>query len=464
MVEFIAALDRRIPEWLEELSVPGAAVAVIEGGEVVHLRGYGLADVARAAPVTPQTGFNVGSISKAVTAWGVLRLVEQGRLDLDAPVERYLTRWHLPPSEFDVSGVTVRRLLSHTAGLSLGGYRGWADPDSVPTLEQSLSGRTNGAGDVRLVAAPGSRWDYSGGGYTLLQLLVEEVTGRPFADYMRDEVLVPFGMTRSTFALTPDILAAAARPYDELAEEMAPPRFAELAAAGLYTTPEDLARFALALLPGGGGGVLRPATVDTMLAVVPGTEGNWALGHSVVEFPDGQRRVGHGGGNPGWQANVWAGRDARDGLVVVTNASDGWNVVNQVVAEWINWKSGTARPIRKSVATALIGALHEGGAAAATARYAALKADRRDEYVFDEGELNRLGYALLHKGRVADAITLFELNAQEYPEAWNPYDSLGDAYMEAGDTEAAIRSYQRSLELNPENENAKRNLRILAER
>jgi CubicO group peptidase (beta-lactamase class C family) len=460
-----AALDSVVPAWLAELRVPGAAVAVIQDGRVVLMRGYGYADLERRVPVTTRTGFSTGSISKALTAWGVMRLVEQGRLELDAPVERYLTRWHLPPSaEFDVAGVTVRRLLSHTAGLSVSGYRGWDDPDSVPSLEASLSGRTNGAGAVRVVARPGTAWTYSGGGYTLLQLLIEEVTGRTFADYMRDEVLRPLGMTSSSFALTPEVLAASSLAYDELGEEMGTPRFAEQAAAGMHTTVEDLARFALALLPAAEHGVLRPASIDSMLVPAPATEGRWGLGHAFSDFPDGVKRVGHDGGNRGWQASVWAGRDTRDGIVVLTNASDGWNVGNQVFAEWMAWKRGGVRvPIRASAATAILNALHDGGAAAAAARYAELKATRADDFFFDERQLNRLGYALLRKGRVADGVALFELNVREYPDAWNPWDSLGDGYVAAGDTVAAIRAYRRSLELNPQNANARRMLQTLAQ-
>jgi tetratricopeptide (TPR) repeat protein len=132
-----------------------------------------------------------------------------------------------------------------------------------------------------------------------------------------------------------------------------------------------------------------------------------------------------------------------------------------VIAQWIGWKSGGPRPIRKSVAAAILNALHEGGAGAAARRYAELKATRPGEYVFNEEELNGLGYALLHKKRVRDAVAIFELNVREYPDAWNPHDSLGDAYAAAGDTAAAVRSYRRSLELNPENENAKKMLEKL---
>jgi CubicO group peptidase (beta-lactamase class C family) len=157
--------DETVPVWLDEFIVPGAAVAMIENGELRFAKGYGMADESEQIPVTKTTGFNIASISKTVSAWGVMKLVEEGKLKLDEPASTYLTRWELPASEFDASGVTIRRLLSHTAGLSLHGYPGWTLADTLPSIEESLSGKTNGAGDVRLIMEPGTRWQYSGGGY-----------------------------------------------------------------------------------------------------------------------------------------------------------------------------------------------------------------------------------------------------------------------------------------------------------
>jgi CubicO group peptidase (beta-lactamase class C family) len=162
---------------MEKYRVPGTAASLVRNGEVVWSEGYGLADRDRGVPVTADTVFQVASISKAVTSWGVMRLVESGQLELDAPVEQYLTRWHLPPSNYDASGVTIRRLLSHSAGLSVMGYPGLRPEIQLPSLEESLSGNNGGAGEVRIIMEPGTQFSYSGGGFTLLQLIIEEVTG-----------------------------------------------------------------------------------------------------------------------------------------------------------------------------------------------------------------------------------------------------------------------------------------------
>lgn len=458
---FVRQMMARTPAYLSEASVPAAAVAVIENGRVILARGFGMADVAHKVPVTDATLFNIGSTSKSISAWGAMRLVDEGKIGLDDPVDRRLTRWHLPSSSYSADGVTLRRLLSHTAGLSVSGYRGWGPDDNIPALERSLSGEDNGAGAVLLKTAPGSGWAYSGGGYTVAQLLVEELSGRNFADYMRDAVLRPLGMTDSSFALTPLVLSRAAKAYDELGEETPTPRFAELAAAGMYTTIGDMACYALASLGDARATkVLKPATLDLMTSAAPATEGRWGLGYAIQAagdgFPDGVERVGHDGGNRGWQAYFWVSRARRDGLIVLTNGSDGWNISNQLVADWMEWKSGHRFPIPKSIAAAILRPLHQGGVSAALAHYGKLKASTPKDYIFNPGELNRIGYALLHRGRVEDAIRMWEFNAREYPDDWNVYDSLGDGYAAAGPAhmQDAITSYQRSLALNPQNHHA----------
>ena len=255
---------------MEKADVPGVAIALVQDGALTWTRGFGFADREKRMPVTSQTVFQVASISKSVAAWGVMTLAEQGQIDLDAPVERYLTRWHLPAADSGVydSEVTTRRLLSHTAGLSLHGYPGF-DPDSgpLPTLEANLSGATNGAGDVHVAFRPGTRWEYSGGGFTILQLLVEERSGKSFVDYMRQAVLEPLGMHSSSYDWLPGLRARTAVAYDRAGRRLPNYRFTELAAAGLYTTAEDLGRFVAAGLTGPHGeppgrGLLRPETID----------------------------------------------------------------------------------------------------------------------------------------------------------------------------------------------------------
>jgi CubicO group peptidase (beta-lactamase class C family) len=272
----VSAVEDAARRALADSAAPGLAVAVVDHGRVAWAGGYGVADLAGGEPVTPVTRFQAGSVSKPVTAWGVLRLVEQGRIGLDEPVVGRLRRWRPPPSPFDPDGISVRRLLSHTAGLSVHGYAGQTLERPLPPIEASLSGEAGGSFPVELLEAPGRRWLYSGGGYSVLQLLVEELTGRPFAEFMQAEVLARLGMAASSFWWRRT--AATAYPHAADGGRIPDFAFAEQAAAGLVTTAPDLAGFVAAALSGPDGeppgrGVVRPAGLRLALTAAPGTEG-----------------------------------------------------------------------------------------------------------------------------------------------------------------------------------------------
>jgi CubicO group peptidase (beta-lactamase class C family) len=346
---FTDRLDREVQGWLSRSQVPGAAAALVRDGQVVWTNGYGQADPVRRVPVTAETVFQVGSISKPVTAWGVLRLVDRGLLDLDVPVERYLTRWHLPASPHDPDEVTIRRLLNHSAGLSEhGGYAGL--PPDVPllSLEESLA-------TLNFSAKPGARYIYSGGGYTVLQLVIEEITGEAFATYMRREVLEPLGMTHSGFTWRDDLGPAAighngwGRPQPTLL-------FTEKAAAGLFTTAADLARFAAATMPGPQGqppgrGVLTPNTVAEMLTPVALAEKvlaadatraphqtNRGLGYAIHIYPDGTEEAWHAGRIPmGWSAVFASLPERGEGIVILTNSGHGHLPIEPAMNAWYEW-------------------------------------------------------------------------------------------------------------------------------
>ena len=337
--DFENQLTEMLPPLQEAYLVPGVAVGVIHDGEVFLKRGFGFADASEQRPVDASTAFNVGSISKTVAAWGAMKLVETGRIDLDAPVARYLTRWQLPASEFDHDGVTMRRLLSHTSGLSLHGYSGFGPDDPLPSIEESLSGSTNGAGAVYVAHEPGSKWQYSGGGYTLAQLIVEELTGKSFAEFMESEVLVPLGMTDSSYVWDEQIDRIAATPYDGAGNPTQASRFTAMAAAGLQTTLDDFIRFALANVGGAGNDedestsrLLRHETIEVMHQPVHPAD-DYGLGFEVEER-DGAVLVGHSGSNVGWMARFKFVPKTGDAVVIMTNDSNGGAIRDAVACEW----------------------------------------------------------------------------------------------------------------------------------
>lgn len=323
---FGARLDSVVPALLREHAIPGFAVGVVENGRVTFTRGYGFADRAAGRPMTARTLLNFASVSKPVTAWGVLRLADDGSLPLDAPVGPLVRRWRLPASELGTEGVTVRRLLSHTAGISVPSAPFFPADTALPTLEQVLRGEAGGRGAVAVQYAPGARWAYSGGGYAILELLVEEASGRSFDAYMRGTVLQPLGLRRTTFA--PAVVSGdgVATPYDEGGSPIAPYRLVGTAAGGLYSSVDEFARF-LTAYTGSRRRMLRPSTFDAMLTALAtvqleGVEtggARYGLGHGVHVTRAGERLVYHSGGNPGYRAYFLVMPERGHGLVLVSN-------------------------------------------------------------------------------------------------------------------------------------------------
>ena len=321
--------------------VPGIAVALAEAGRAAKIAAYGRADLGSKRPLRAHAVFQAASIGKLVTACVVLRLVEAGALALDAPVLPRIKRWALPKSDFDAKGVTLRRVLGHQAGLSLPDYPGFEPDAALPTLEASLSGATNGGGDLQLVARPGEGFRYSGGGYTLLQMLIEEITGRPFAEHVRETIFTPLGMAHSGFTSDAALVAQAAAGHDRYGRPVPFYRYDGLAAAGMLTTAGDLVRFMAALNAAAAeGGIVSPASLQAIAAPLAETarvDGLWAgygLGCEIDDRADGRRIVGHHGMNRGWRALAAAEPARGRALVLLSNGDAAQPALEALYEAW----------------------------------------------------------------------------------------------------------------------------------
>lgn len=326
-------------EFTTKNNVPGIAVAVIQNGKIISIQCIGYADWATKKPITPQTIFNIGSISKVVSAWGFMKLTENGLAELDEPINQSLTRWQLPKSQYDISKVTLRRLLSHTAGLSVHGYSGFEQGTKLLSLEESLDGKTkrNGEG-VRLINEPGTKWDYSGGGYTLAQLFLEEKTKEKFADYMKKNVFQPLGLVNTSYEWTEGMKANSATAYDTLGNAIKNRIFTEQAAAGLQTSVLDLAHFAELSITTDSrklNKVLRPETIQLMeQPVFPySNEGESGLGYRFMNY-EGLQTIGHTGENVGWSAAMFLHLPTKSGIVMLCNGSNGDRVWFPIYQSW----------------------------------------------------------------------------------------------------------------------------------
>jgi CubicO group peptidase (beta-lactamase class C family) len=285
----------------------------------VWSKGFGVRDVRTHAPVTRDTRFQVASVSKAVSAFGLLRLAAARGVSVDAPL--VLRGWRPPASNLDAGGITLQRVLSHTAGLSVPGYVG-LPPDRAPgSVVDSLRGRTGDAGPVRLVHEPGTSVAYSGGGYTVAELWATETSGEPFATLMRDTVLRPLRMRASSYDQVPS--PADATGHDSRARPLPAYRFSEHAAASLRSTAPDMGRF-VAALP------------ETMLRPAPATGGSWGMGLELRTLGDGTRMGFHIGNNRGWQSRIATFPDRGWGVVVLTNSDNGGDVYEDVLGTLVD--------------------------------------------------------------------------------------------------------------------------------
>ncbi len=309
--------------------VPGFSIALVEDGDIAWAQGYGLLQVGGSQLVTGETRFQAASISKPISAMAALHLVEAGVLDLEADVNEPLRSWQVPENEHTQEHrVTLRGLLSHTAGLTVHGFRGYAAGEDVPTVQQVLDGEPPANSDpVRVMQAPGTAYSYSGGGYTVLQQLLEDVTGRPFADLVQEIVLDRLGMVHSTFEQPlPEAYAESAATAHRGNGEMVRGRwhtYPERAAAGLWTTPSDLACFVIEIQrsrAGKSSAVLSAEMTQQMLT--PPVGDGYGLGLAISKIED-QMRFEHGGGNEGYRCYAGGYVSTGQGVVWMTNGDNG---------------------------------------------------------------------------------------------------------------------------------------------
>ncbi|MGA2592487.1 MAG: serine hydrolase [Bryobacteraceae bacterium] len=323
-----------IEERMKALHVRGVSVAIIQNYDVEWAKGYGFADLEAKRPVTTETLFQAGSISKPVAAVAAMKLVEQGKLRLDEEVNTFLKTWKLPDNEFTKEQkVTLRRIMSHSAGLTVHGFPGYAAGEPVPSLVEVLDGKkpANTAA-IRVDILPGTQFRYSGGGYTIMQLAMIDVTGETFPALMQELVLSKAGMSHSTYEqpLPSALASVAASGYRSNGDAVAGRyhTYPEMAAAGLWTTATDLARFAIEIQKsreGQSNKILTKATVEEMLRE---QKKPYGLGFSLEDV-GGSSRFGHGGADEGFQA-LLSGTFDGQGFAIMANSDNGIKLANEI--------------------------------------------------------------------------------------------------------------------------------------
>jgi CubicO group peptidase (beta-lactamase class C family)/predicted transcriptional regulator YdeE len=457
-----APLQLSLAELMKTFNVPGLGIAVIENYKIVDAKGYGVIAPGSSTPVTTKTLFQAGSISKPVAASGALSLVAQGKLSLDEDVNKKLTTWKVPENEFTrTEKVTLRRLMSHTAGLTVHGFPGYDVDAVVPSVVQVLNGEKPANTDpIRVDIVPGTKSRYSGGGVTIEQLLMMDVTGKQFPALMCELVLDKIGMTDSSYE-QPLPPARAAMTAGGAYADGKPVHgkwhiYPEMAAAGLWTTPTDLAKFAIEIAlskQGKANHILSQKMTEEMLTPVKDEVG---LGLFMEKDNPGQ--FGHNGADEGFQALLTMNADTGNGVALMADSDNGISVMNYVLRQVVKQYAWTYK-MEPDTAGDLFLLAKLRGTNSALQHYDASKPQNSSKV--NEQTLNSLGYRLLYGGKESDAVEVFRKNAQEFPQSSNVYDSLGEAYMKVGQKDLAIQNYEKSLQMDRKNNNAVEQLKKL---
>ena len=434
------------------------AVLVAENGKVIFKKGYGMANMEWNIPVETDTRFRLGSITKQFTSMLVLQLVQEGKIKLEGKLTDYLPDYRKETGD----RITIHQLLNHTSGIP--SYTG------LPNFFQEVSRNPYSVSDfVKKFASgdlefePGTKFNYNNSGYFLLGAIVERVAGKPYEKVLKERIFDPVGMKNTGYDHHETILARRAAGYEKRPGGYINAPYLDMslpyAAGSLYSSVEDLYLWDQALYTEK---LLSPQLKELMFK--PGLS-DYAYGWVVRKAPivaqaDPVAIIQHGGGINGFNTLITRLPESKN-LIVLLNNTGGAKLdeMTEKIAAILFGKPYKT-PMR-DIADTLFNTVIEKDVQAAIKQYRELKATKQDDYDFSEPQLNRLGYQLLQMNRARDAIEIFKVNVEMFPQGFNAYDSLGEAYMVNGDKHLAIQNYKKSLELNPKNANAIETLKKL---
>ena len=444
----IANLEKDIPNLMKAADVPGMSAALIRDGQIVWSKGFGFSNAETKQAVTNETMFEAASLSKVVFAYGVLKLVEAGKLDLDVPLNKYLgDNYEIAPDDARIDQITARRVLSHSAG-----FPNWRSP-----ADKYLP----------INFTPGEKFSYSGEGFVYLSVVVEKITGLALEDFMQKTVLQPLKMTNSSFMWQDKYKQNAAFRHDLIGTKLFRNQGKNVnAAASLRTTAVDYAKFIAALLNGTGleKKMLKAMFAPQIRASEKVPQVFWGLGVGLETTGEG-KYFWHWGDQGDTKAYFTADLRGKNAIVYFADAANGLSITKEILDDAIGGTHpaithlGYARYDDDSDRT-LLKAIIERGAAEALKNYQQQR-KQPNAAAISGNKINSIGYALLRMKKIDDAIEVFKLNTIDFPDSANFWDSLAEGYMTRGDKEPAIKFYEKSLELDPKNTNAVEQLKKL---
>ncbi|WP_300670677.1 serine hydrolase [Soonwooa sp.] len=445
-----------LQERMAHFGVNAVSIAVVKDFKIEWAKAYGYADLAEKRLATSETLFQAASISKSLNSLALLKLVQDGKIRLNEDINNYLKTWKFHYNTISKGQkITLSNLLNHTAGLSVGGFMGYEKGDNLPTIQQILNGESPAnSKPVKSIFEPNLKYEYSGGGTTVSQLILEDVTREKYENFLQKNVLNTLEMLSSSFNQPPKIEQESELATGYIYENEIKGKYhvyPEKAAAGLWTTPTDLAKFVIEIqcsLLGKSNKVLSKELTNQIL------NNNWGVFESKFV---GEAYFEHSGGNEGFVSYYTGSRLNGDAIVVMTNGMSG-QLIDEIVKSIANlnqWENFPLEPIKESIALAIrktaVQDVDKG-----IELYKDLKRNQSEIYNFsDEDELNSLGYELLNMKNFDAAIRIFELNISNFPTSPNAYEGRGEACFSKKEYSSAQNDYLKVLHLVPYNQDAK---------
>jgi len=444
--QLIARLEKVIPQVMKDGEVPGLSIALIKNGVVFWHHGFGVKNADTKEPVAAATVFEAASLSKPVFAYAVMKMVESGKLDLDAPLTKYLSVSDVEKDD-RLNQITARKVLSHTTGFP--------------------NNRTGGK-PLQIRFTPGEKFSYSTEGINYLQKFIEHISGQPLEEFMRKTVFEPLGMINSSYVWQEKYETLKAFSHDSTGAVAGRGKTQPQAATSLHTTALDYAKFVVAVLNRRG---IKETTVREMLRPQGKVEEDcvvcfgrksvgqfsqsisWGLGWGL-EREGNKNYFWHWGDIQNWRSYVVADDKLKNAVIIFSNSANGLSIVNEITSQAGMGKqpalAWTGYEPYNTPSRVLLRDILAGGEKA-IGEYR----EREDSNgKLDESQTIWVGYQLLGKKRFKEAVGFFKLITELFPNSSKAFDGLGETYLKAGDYELAAKNYQRAVELNPQNTNA----------
>jgi len=457
-----------VQEVMKSYELTGLAIGIVKDNEIVYAKGFGVKNIETKEPITTKSLFHMASVSKPFSATAIMQFVEQGKVDLDDPVVKYLPYFKLDDERY--KEITIRQMLGHISGMPDVSNYHWDKPEYD---DGALERYVRSLADEKLIAAPGERFSYSNMAFEVLGDVIAKISEESFEDYVKKNILDPLEMHESTFlkkkvspklATTPHVMK-----LKTVVSDIYPYNRAHAPSSTLHSNVLEMCNWAAANMNKGafkGKKILKPESYDILWE--PAKLNNAETGRAGLSWflrtYKEIKTVSHGGGDVGYRTYFIMMPEKSTAGVVLSNC-DFAPTGDITIAALLTIIGLEPPPIPKTPIRAIISkTIAEKGVEAAIKQYRELKENHPKSYDFGPRQLNSLGYQLLGMERVKDAIEIFKLNIEVYPKNANCHDSLGEAYMANGDKENAIKHYEKALELDPKMESAIKALRKLREK